>query len=119
MLDTRFLVPGNTYTKNSYRDLTPFLAENDGEKWSRKNYFEIPWWPSEIPANLGRFFCTGQQKLLRPLLNFKMIFSRPLFTITFKPKIVSNLCKNFLCIVWHPETYSVLRGTKFEDEIVK
>ena len=29
-----------------------FWLKNDGEKWSRKNYFEIPRWPSEIPSNL-------------------------------------------------------------------
>ena len=52
-------------------------------------------------AFLGRFFCTGQQQLWRPSLNFKIIFSRPLFTIIFKPKMVSNLHKNFLCIAWH------------------
>ena len=54
---------------------------------------------------LGRFFCTGQQQLWRPSWNFKMIFSRPLFTIIFKPKVVSNLRKNiFLCIVWHQKS---------------
>ena len=52
-------------------------------------------------AFLGRFFCTGQQQLWRPSWNFKIIFSIPLLIIVFKPKIVSNLCKNFLCIVWH------------------
>ena len=52
-------------------------------------------------AFLGRFFCTGQQQLWRPSWNFKIFFSRPLFTIIFKPKMVSNLRKNFLCIVWH------------------
>ena len=46
-------------------------------------------------------YCTGQQQLCRPSWNFKMIFSRPLFTIIFKTKMVSNLRKNFLCIVWH------------------
>ena len=39
--------------------------------------------------------------LLRPPWNFKIFFSRPLFTIIFKPKMVSNLRKNFLCIAWH------------------
>ena len=35
--------------------------KNDGEKWSRKNYFEIPRWPSEITANLsGQFSLSGQ-----------------------------------------------------------
>ena len=37
----------------------------------------------------------------RPPWNFKIFFSRPLFTIIFKPKMVSDLRKNFLCIVWH------------------
>ena len=49
------------YKKNSYRDLTPFFGYNDGEKWFRKNYFEIQRWPSEIPANLpGQFILSGQ-----------------------------------------------------------
>ena len=49
------------YTKNSYGYLTLFLAQNDDEKWSRKKYVEIPWWPSEIPANLpGQFSLSGQ-----------------------------------------------------------
>ena len=49
------------YKKNSYRDLTPFFGYNDGEKWFRKNYFEIQWWPSEIPANMpGQFSLSGQ-----------------------------------------------------------
>ena len=52
-------------------------------------------------AFLGRLFCTGQQQLWRPSWNLKIFFSRPLFTIIFKPKMMSNLCKNFLCIVWH------------------
>ena len=52
-------------------------------------------------AFLGRFFCIGQQQLWRPSWNFKIFFSWPLFTIIFKPKMVSNLRKNFLCIVWH------------------
>ena len=39
--------------------------------------------------------------LWRPPCNFKIIFSRPLFIIIFKPKMVSNLGKNFLCIVSH------------------
>ena len=37
-------------------------------------------------AFLGRFFCTGQQQLWRGSVKFKIIFPRPLFTITFKPK---------------------------------
>jgi hypothetical protein len=55
------------YKKKSYGDLTPFLASNDGEKWFRKNHFEIQWWPLDLltcqanSAFLGRFFCTGQQ----------------------------------------------------------
>ena len=45
--------------------------------------------------------------LWRPPWNFKIIFSRPLFTIIFKPKMVLNLHKNFLCNVWH-QTPTVL-----------
>ena len=52
-------------------------------------------------ALLVRFLCTGQQQLWRPLWNLKIISSRPLFIIIFKPIMLSNLRKNFLCIVWH------------------
>jgi hypothetical protein len=38
-----------------------FWLKNDGEKWSRKIYFKIPRWPSEIPANLPcQFSLSGQ-----------------------------------------------------------
>jgi hypothetical protein len=38
-----------------------FWLKNDGEKWPRKKYFEIPRAPSEIPANLpGQFSLSGQ-----------------------------------------------------------
>ena len=37
-------------------------------------------------ALLGRFFCTGQQQLWRGTWNFKIIFSRPLFTIILSQK---------------------------------
>ena len=36
-------------------------------------------------ANLGKYFCTGQQQLWRGSVNFKINF-RPLFTIIFKLK---------------------------------
>jgi hypothetical protein len=36
-------------------------VQGNGEKWFRKKYFEIQWWPSEIPANLpGQFSLSGQ-----------------------------------------------------------
>ena len=38
-----------------------FWLKYDGEKWSRKNYFEIPRAPSEIPTNQpGQFGLAGQ-----------------------------------------------------------
>ena len=41
--------------------MTIFWLKNDGEKWPRKNYFEIPRAPSEIPANQpGQFGLSGQ-----------------------------------------------------------
>jgi hypothetical protein len=49
---------------------------------------------AELAWQVSRF-------LWRPPWNFKIIFSRTLFTIIFKPKMVSNLCKNFSCIAWH------------------
>ena len=68
---------------------------------------------------LDRFFCTGQQELWRPSWNFKIIFSRPLFTIIFKPKMVSNLRKNFLGIVWHQKpTVRILWGIE-DDRLIR
>ena len=56
----RFLMPDNTQiilTEIWHH----FWLKNDDEKWSRKNYFEIPRWPLEIPANLpGQFSLSGQ-----------------------------------------------------------
>ena len=45
-------------------------------------------------AILGRYFCTGQQQLLRGLVNFKINF-RPLFTIIFKLKNVNFKTRDF------------------------
>ena len=90
----RFLVPANTH-KILTEIWHHYWLKNDGENWSRKNYYEIPRWPSEIPANLlGQFSLSGQQQLWRPSWNLKIIFPRPLFTIISKPKMVTNLCKN-------------------------
>jgi hypothetical protein len=53
-------VPGNTQ-KILTEICHHFWLKNDGEKWSRKNYIEIPRWPSEIPANLpDQFSLSGQ-----------------------------------------------------------
>ena len=103
---TRFLVPDNTQTILT-KIWHHFWLKNDGEKWSRKKILKFHSGLQRYlltcqadSAFLGRFFCTGQQQLWRPCWNFKLIFSRPLFNIIFKPKMVSNLRKNFLCIVW-------------------
>ena len=53
-------MPGNTQ-KILTKIWHHIWLKNDGEKWSRKNYFEIPRWPSEITANLsGQFSLSGQ-----------------------------------------------------------
>ena len=40
------------------KDLTPFLAENDDERWYRKkNYFEIPRWPSKLLLPSAKKIC--------------------------------------------------------------
>ena len=54
-------------------------------------------------ALLGRFFCTGQQQLWKPLWNFKIIFSRPLFTTIFKPKMIILRLKilELFCILFY------------------
>ena len=43
----RFLVQDNTQ-KILTEIRHHFRLKNDGEKWSRKNYFKIPRWPSEL-----------------------------------------------------------------------
>ena len=45
-------------------------------------------------ANLGRYFCSGQQQLWRGSVNFK-INSRPLFTIIFKLKNGNFMTRDF------------------------
>ena len=55
-------------------------------------------------ANLGRYFCTGQQQLWRGSVNFK-INSRPLFTIIFKLKNGNFMTRDF-----SPLIKSVLAG---------
>ena len=92
----RFLVRGNT---------RKILAEFWHLFWLKMIVkIEIQRWPAEIPVNLlGQFSLSGQifflpgqqQQLLGPSLNFEIFFSRPLFTIIFKPNMVSNLHKNF------------------------
>ena len=93
----RFLVPGNTQK---------ILMEIWHHFWLKKRYLLTC---QANSAFLGRFFCTGQQQLWRPLWNFKIIFSRPVFTIIFMPKMVTNIHRIFLCIVWHqkPTTWGV------------
>ena len=95
----RFLVPVNTQKNHFWLKMmvksgleTIILKFHDG----LQRYLLTCQANSAFP---GRFFCTGQQQLWRPSWNFKIIFSRPLFTIIFKPKMVSNLCKNFLCFL--------------------
>ena len=46
-LHCRFLVPDNTQ-KILTEIWHHFWLKNDDEKWSRKNYFKIPRWPSEL-----------------------------------------------------------------------
>ena len=43
----RFLVPDNP-RKILKENWHHFWLKNDGEKWSRKKYFKIQWWPSEL-----------------------------------------------------------------------
>ena len=49
-------------------------------------------------AFLGRYFCTGQQQLLRGSVNFK-INSRPLFTIIFKLKNDNFKTRDFSLLI--------------------
>ena len=60
-----------------------FWPKNDGEKWSRKIYFEIP------PCGKMVIFVLSSKKNSLPHERIsKMFFSRPLFTIICRPKIV-------------------------------
>jgi len=56
-------------------EITIFWLKNDGEKWSRKNYFEIPRAPSDIPANLsGQIFLHWAVATLKGLVEFQNTF---------------------------------------------
>ena len=86
----RFLLPDNTQ-KILTEIWHHFWLKNDGEKWSRKKCFKIPRWPSELHSakNLPRKAELAWQVsryLLRPPLNFKIFFSKLLFTIILSPK---------------------------------
>ena len=104
----RFLVRGNT---------RKILAEFWHLFWLKMIVkIEIQRWPAEIPVNLlGQFSLSGQIffSWAAAARNFEIFLSRPLFTIIFKPKMVSNLRKNFLCIVWHqkPSVKSMVTST--------
>ena len=96
----RFLVRGNT---------RKILAEFWHLFWLKMIVkIEIQRWPAEIPVNLlGQFSLSGQIffSWAAAARNFEIFLSRPLFTIIFKPKMVSNLCVFFVyCLA--PETYS-------------
>ena len=103
----RFLEPGNTQKilKEIWHHLGLKMMMKSGLE---KNIFKLQGGLQRYlltcqanSAFLGIFLCTEQQQLWRPSWNFKIFFSRPLFIIIFKQKMVSNLRKNFLCIVWH------------------
>ena len=106
-LHCRFLVPGYTQkilTEIWHHFWLKMMVKSGFEKTFLKFNGGLHRYLLTCQANssfLGRFFCTGQQQHQRPSWNFKIIFSRPLFTIIFKLKMVSNLRKNFLFIVWH------------------
>ena len=74
-------------------------------------------------ANLGRYFCTGQQQLWRGSVNFK-INSRPLFTIIFKLKNgnfmtrdFSPLIKRVLAGVTYHLIMLIIKNTRWSDHI--
>ena len=82
----RFLVPDNTQ-KILTEIWHHFWLKNDDEKWSRKNYFEIPRWPSELLLpRKAELAWQVSRYLWRPPWNCKIFFSRPLFIIIFKAK---------------------------------
>ena len=83
-----------------------FWIKNDGEKWSRKNYFEIPRWPSEIPANLpGQFSLSGQIFLHLAAAALKAIAE----------SFLDHFSLSFLSLKWcqiSVRIFCVLSGTK-------
>ena len=90
----RFLVPGNTQkilAEIWHHFWLKMMVKSGLEKNILKFHVGLQRYLLTCQANsafLSRFFCTGQQQLWRPLWNFKIIFSRPLFTIIFKPKML-------------------------------
>ena len=74
MRHCRFLVPDNTQ-KILTEIWHHFWLKSGGEKGSRKNYFKIPRWPSELLLPSAK---KSAQK--------GWIFSRPLFTIILSQK---------------------------------
>ena len=65
-----------------------FWPKNDGEKWSRKIYFEIP--PcGKMVIFITEFVLLGSKgKYFPSWWDFKLNFSRPPFMIIFWPKMV-------------------------------
>ena len=77
--------------------LITFWPKNDGEKWSTKNYFEIT--PCGMMAiSVTEFVILRKNHPFYEVRknefpgsawrNFKIFFSRPLFTIIVRPKIL-------------------------------
>ena len=86
------------YTTKSFIEIPPCAKKvifiTEFAIWCKKNPF----------YKVKKIF----QKRLCEWRNFRNIFSRPLFIIIFKPKMVSNLRKNFFVYCLAPETYSAL-----------
>ena len=105
-LHCRFLVPGNTQktlTEIWHHFWLKMMVKSGLEKIILKFHVPLQRYLLTSQANsayLGRFFCTGQQQLWRGTWNFKIFFSRPLFTIIFKPKMVISRLKILVCLFW-------------------
>ena len=69
-----------------------FWPKNDGEKWSRKNISEIPSCAKPFSENLFYFIerrsFGNKNDMVNAWRNFRNIFSRPLFTIIFRPEML-------------------------------
>ena len=71
-----------------------FWPENEGEKWYRKNIFEIApctcnFLLNEFISQKGAIYIKSTNLVMKMTWrNFKNIFSRPLFTIIFRPEML-------------------------------
>ena len=67
---------------------TIFGLKNDGEKWSRNFLLKFLHVETTFPYFIKVPKFSNKNNYLSAWRDFKIIFSRPLFTIIFRPKMV-------------------------------